>query len=85
MLDKQGYTHAHAHAPRAPRARGHACTLTNTKRSDTYFFSRLLLRESASVLRYTYIACLVQDSSLLQVRGQPVPEDKSTTFFRNVG
>ena len=57
MLDKQGYMHlrnAHAHAPGHPHARTHtqlfnAYVLTTTK----------MIRERASMLRYTYIASLV--------------------------
>jgi hypothetical protein len=52
MLYKQGYMHAHAHA----RARAH------TQICNIYCFSTTtMIRERASMLRYTYIACLVMN------------------------
>ena len=68
MLDKQGYMHARACTrPRAgerkrtlthTRARAH--THTHTQICNIYcFFTATMLRERASMLRYTYIACLV--------------------------
>ena len=46
MLDKEGY----------PRARAH----THRRICNTYCFSTAeVIRESTSMLRYTYIACLV--------------------------
>ena len=62
MLDKKGYTHAHAHVHavghkhQRPRARAH----THTQICNMYCFSTAkMTRERTSVLRYTYIACLV--------------------------
>jgi hypothetical protein len=54
MLDKQGYTHSNAHAPGHTRAHIH---------TDKYviiivFPLQQLLRERASMLRFTCIACL---------------------------
>jgi hypothetical protein len=63
MLDKQGYTHARASTrPRSrastnTRARTH--THTHTQICNTVFPRQQWLRESASILRYTHIACLV--------------------------
>ena len=55
MLDKQGYMHAHA--PGHARARTH--THTQGKKMSFIALPRLKwLRERASLLRYTYIACL---------------------------
>ena len=48
MLDKQGYMRVHAH------------TLGHTQINNIYCFSTAtMIRERASVLRYTYIACIV--------------------------
>ena len=48
------YPHAHAHAPGYPHARTHRPI------SNTYCFSTaILIRERASVLRNTHIACVV--------------------------
>ena len=51
-----------AYAFRAGLARPHARTHAHTRRpiSNTYCFSTAtMIRESASMLRYTYIVCLV--------------------------
>ena len=59
MLDKQGYMHAHAHAPGYPHAR------THRQISNTYCISTTrMTSERASVLRYTYFACLVQTDAM---------------------
>jgi hypothetical protein len=61
MLDKQGYTHAHA--PGHPHARKRARPHTNT---DKYVIlgasPRQLLRERAAMFRYTHVASLVKNS-----------------------
>ena len=60
MLDKQGHTHqthAHAHAPGQPQASTRAHTRTN-KHVTLVAISRHLLRERASVLRYTTLPIL---------------------------
>ena len=51
MLDKQGYTHARACT--RPRARTHKYVIFIA------FPQQQLFRERASMLRYTYIACIV--------------------------
>jgi hypothetical protein len=60
MLDKQGYMHVRACT--RPRARVPTCTHLRTYRPirNTYCFSTpTMIRESTSLLRYTYIVCLV--------------------------
>ena len=57
MLDKQGYMHAgaHAHAPGNMHELAHA----RTQICNTYCFSTAtMIRERASMLRYTYIVRL---------------------------
>ena len=57
MLDKQDYTHAnlHVHAP------GHVRTRTHRQICDASCFSTATkIHERVSVLRYTYIARLLQ-------------------------
>jgi hypothetical protein len=60
MLDKQGYTQAHAHAPWPPDARTHDHTHTHTHRQicNTYCFSMATLKRISSVLRYTSLPVL---------------------------
>jgi hypothetical protein len=64
-ISKTTVTHAHAyaHVPEHPHASTHARarTHTNTRRQTciTYcFFTEKMIRQRASVLRYTFIACL---------------------------
>jgi hypothetical protein len=55
--------HAHAHTVGYPHARTHECARTYKRISNTYCFSKAtIIRECASVLRYTYIACLFTNS-----------------------
>jgi hypothetical protein len=69
MPDKQGYTHARTRAPPRMHARFHTHTHTHTH-TDKYViltaFSRQLLRERALMVRYTYIACLVNVWSVMR-------------------
>jgi hypothetical protein len=65
MLDKPTTTHAraHAYAPGHPHTRSFAYTRARTDR-DKYnntdcFSTAVTIRERAPMLRYTYIACLV--------------------------
>ena len=53
MLDKQGYMHARSRAHARTRAHAHNYVTL------TAFSRQKWLRERVSVLRYTYIACLV--------------------------
>jgi hypothetical protein len=55
MLDQQGYRHAHAHEP----GHTHARLITHKQICNTAFPRQQSLRECVSMLRYTYIACLV--------------------------
>ena len=62
MLDKPGYMHTRAFT--RPRARAHVrtslSTLPPTQIRNIYCFSMAtIIRERASLLRYTYIVCLV--------------------------
>ena len=57
MLDKQGYIHARLHT-RAP-AHTHTHTHTHTQICNIYLFSKTIIREHVSVLRYTVTVCLV--------------------------
>jgi hypothetical protein len=66
MLDKQGYMHAHACTrPRAlAHARTHARAHSRTQICSAYCFSTATtIRERASVLRYTYIAVLLNNKN----------------------
>ena len=61
------YGRAHAHDPRYPHAHTHARTRKHAH-TDQYviliaFPQQQFIRERASMLRYTYIACLVSNSS----------------------
>jgi hypothetical protein len=49
------YAHAHAHAHPCPNARTHT-------QSKKCFSTATMIRECASLLRYTYIACIVVSS-----------------------
>ena len=56
MLDKQGYMYARTYMPTRPGTRTNAST--HTKMCNTYCFSTAtMIRERASMLGYTYIAC----------------------------
>ena len=57
MLDKQGYTRARACT--CPRTSKHARADTLTICNTYCFSTTTMIRESASVLRYSYIVCLV--------------------------
>jgi hypothetical protein len=58
MLDKQDYTHAHAHTNAPGHSHTHARAYTD--KCNTYCFSTAtVIREHGTLLRYTYIACLV--------------------------
>ena len=62
MLDKQGYMQACACA--RSRAPAHACARAHTQVDNTYCFSTVtMIRERASVSRYTYIVCLLKLSA----------------------
>ena len=52
--------HAHAHAPSYPHARMHTHICTQRPTSNTYCFSTAtVIRQRASLFRYTCIACRV--------------------------
>jgi hypothetical protein len=57
LLDKRGYMHTRAST--RPRARAHACACERTHICTYSFSTATIIRERASVLRYTYIGCLV--------------------------
>jgi hypothetical protein len=62
MLDKQGYIQVRACARPHARKRARAPSLARTHRpisKTSCFSSATMIRERASVLRHTYIACLV--------------------------
>ena len=59
MLDKQGYTRARMHTPTRPGKRTHARTHTQKICTIYCFPTATMIRERASKLRYTYIACFV--------------------------
>jgi hypothetical protein len=61
MLDKQGYMHAHTYVPGHPHAHTRARTHTDI---FIAFPWQQLLHKCASVLCYTYIACLVKPNTL---------------------
>ena len=76
------YAHAHAHASGHPRERTHACT--HRPISNTYCFSTAtMIRELASIWRYTYIACLaaVYFQSPMFILLLPALSFKNSTFF----
>jgi hypothetical protein len=53
-------THAHEHAHTYGHPHTHVCTHSYTHRQIKYCFSTArMIRESPSVLRHTYIVCLV--------------------------
>jgi hypothetical protein len=59
MLDNQDYKQAHACTRLRSRARKYAHA--HTEKCNTYCFSMAtMIRESASVLCYTYIVCIVE-------------------------
>jgi hypothetical protein len=81
LLDKHAYTHAHACTrPRTGELPlTHASQHTHTQMCNTYCFSRQLLRERASVSRYTYIACLfpfykAEQKAITNVLSKSYPE-----------
>ena len=80
------YAHAHAHAPRYPHERTHACT--HRPVSNTYCFSTATVsRERALVLRHTCIVCLVnfsEGSSGNRARCEIYPVRHITAFRSNV-
>jgi hypothetical protein len=55
------YAHAHAHPPGYPHSCTHAQTCTHRAMCNTYCFSTatMVFRERSTLLRCTYIACLV--------------------------
>ena len=63
MLDKQDYTHAgacmHTHAPEQPHKHLRTHARTHKYKTTYCFFTVTMIRQRASMLRYTYIACLV--------------------------
>jgi hypothetical protein len=59
------HAHAHVHAPGYPHARTHAQACTHRPICNTAFPLQQWFRERASLLRYTYIACLVTFSMRL--------------------
>jgi hypothetical protein len=62
MLDKQGYTDARTrmHTPTGPVTRTHARAHTQAHKRNIYCFSATTMTlERASMLRYTYITCIV--------------------------
>ena len=75
MLDKQGYMHAGACT--SPRARAHARAHTHTQICNIYCFSTAtIIRARASMLRYTYIVCLVCFEGI-----HPVVFDTATVYI----
>jgi hypothetical protein len=65
MLDKQGYMHARFRA----YIRTHGSARTHRPICNTYCFSTAtMIRERASVLRYTYIVCIIDIFSVECVR-----------------
>jgi hypothetical protein len=73
MLDKQGCTHAHsiAHAPGHPHTYVRTQARTHTRTNMyiyTYYYTYMAIkiRECVSMLRYTYIACLVSYSTAVK-------------------
>jgi hypothetical protein len=78
MLDKQGYTHAQSHTTGHPHA--HVGTHTHRQIRNTYCFSTAtIIRERGSVLRYTYIFCLVFLSRLsIKICDCQLPEERKT-------
>ena len=71
MLDKQGYTHAHTsgHPHACARTRKDKCVILIAFPQQQWFV------ELASVLRYTYIACLVLASTSVSSSYTLVSED----------
>jgi hypothetical protein len=60
MLDKKGYMHARTCTRLRGRAQARRRARTHAQICNMYCFSTAkMTRERASVLRYTYIACLV--------------------------
>ena len=61
MLDKQGYLHSRACTRPRPRAWTPTRARTCRQIYNTYCFSTTtMIRERTSLLRYTYIACLIR-------------------------
>ena len=66
MLDKPGYPYARTCTRTSARAPTHAGTRAHIHICNTYwFFTAIMIRERASVLRYTYVACLVKCTAVL--------------------
>ena len=77
MLDKQGYMHARA------RARARAHTHTHTEICNIYCFSTAtMIRERASVLRHTRIACLV---CIIYATGRTTATNPATLNLKKKG
>jgi hypothetical protein len=75
--------HTHAHAPEYPHARAHTHTHTHRPISNTCCFSTAtMIRKSASLLRYTYIACLVSHTFNYFHSGMSISTVGPLTFGR---
>jgi hypothetical protein len=60
VLDKQGHSRSRVYTRLDTHARARAHTQTHTQICNTYTFSTAkMIRERASMLHYTHIACLV--------------------------
>ena len=65
ILDKQGYIHARVCASPSTRTptRTHARARTHRQICNSYcFVTATMIRERASMLRYTYIVCIFSES-----------------------